>query len=372
MQYYLNRKNQYIFIIVLLYLPLHSFAQQWDVIHKSHFDSFKNNTFISGHSLVDNPFADYLNEIAVSQDTDYNWNQQIGIGSPIRVRTSGNQSPPNNWLGYSTGKNRDTVNMNVITELANPATIGANEKYNSLLITDRHDIIDVIRWEHSASLLRHYHDRLLTGNNTAETYFYHSWLDIDPNNPQDWIDFETLMLNAWECVADKVNLTLQDNNLTAGINVIPAGWALADLLQRILDDEVPGFTGTAAQKVDALFNDNVHLNHEGIYYVAALSFAIINRRTPEGATIPAIINNSTGVALQQIAWENAQRHLTEYKPKSMGTCRQMMVDQICNRYYTFRGQPTQINACQNWMNNTGFSYNPFNWPDPDLIVWPDP
>lgn len=349
-----------------------TWAQQWDVIHKSDFDPFKNNAFISGHSLMDNPYADYLESINTSKGTQYQWNQQIGIGSPIRVRTSGNQLPPNNWLGYHTGKNRDTFDMDVIAELATPATIGSNALYDALLITERHDILDVIRWEYTNSLLHHYHNRLLDGNIEAETYLYHAWLDIDPGDPQDWIEFETLMLNAWECVAEKVNLTLQSENKTQAVNVIPAGWALANLLQRILDDEVPGFSGSDAQKVDDLFSDNVHLNETGIYYLAALSYAIVNKRSPEGADIPATIQNSTGVVLQQLAWQYAQQYRSNFRPKSMASCQQIMSEQVCPRYFTFTNRPEQTAACVDWMNNTGFSPAPFIWPDPNLVIWPDP
>lgn len=366
--------KQFVFLISFNLLIIGKFAdaQQWDVVYKSNFEPFKNNAFISGHSLMDNPFPDYLELISESLNVEYQWNQQNGIGSPIRVRTSGNQMPPNNWTGYHTGKNRDTFDMDVIAELASPSTIGTNEIYNALLITERHDILDVIRWEYTNSLLHHFHNRLLSGNELGETYLYHSWLDIDPNNPQDWIGFETLMLNAWECVADKVNLVLENENKTQAINVIPAGWALANLLQHILDDEVPGFSGTDDEKIDDLFNDHVHLNIEGIYYVAAVSFAVVNKRSPEGASLPTEISPATGIVLQQLAWQYSQQYLSSYRPKSMSTCSQIMAEQVCSRYFKFTNRPEQVQSCIDWMSDTGFSPNPFRWPDPDLITWPDP
>lgn len=368
----MTRQLSLYILIVLFFNTNSSLAQQWDVVYKSDFDPFKNNAFISGHSLMDNPYPDYLQLISESLDVAYQWNQQNGIGSPIRVRTSGNQMPPNNWAGYHIGKNRDTFDMDVIAELASPATIGTNEIYDALLITERHDIMDVIRWENTNSLLHHYHNRLLSGNAQGETFFYHSWLDIDPNEPQDWIGFETLMLNAWECVADKVNLILADEGKTQAINVIPAGWALANLLQHIFDDEVPGFTGTDMEKIDDLFNDTVHLNVEGIYYVAAVSFAIVNKRSPEGADLPAEISHTTGTVLQQLAWQYAQQYLANYRPKTMNTCSQIMSDQICSRYFNFTNRPEQVQSCIDWMSDTGFTPNPFKWPDPNLITWPDP
>lgn len=357
---------------LLLCSPVWVGAQQWDVVMASDFEVPTNYFFVTGHSLTDNPFADFVGEIGDSLGFQGSWNQQIGIGSPVRVRTSGNQMPPNAWSGYHVGKNRDTFDMDVIAELANPATIGAGQLYESLLLTERHDILDVIRWEMTNSLIRHYHNRLLAGNPVGETYLYQSWLDIDENNPQDWIGFESDMRVVWECVANKINLTLEADGLPPAVNVVPAGWALTDLLQRILNDEVPGFTGTDQQKVDALFNDNVHLNEPGIYYVAAFSFAMLTKSSPEGGYIPASIATNMGTAMQQIAWQNAQIYRAQYRPVGMGQCRSELVGELCSRYFTFQNRPEQIQSCQDWMNNTGFSYNPFNWPDPDLLVWPDP
>jgi hypothetical protein len=347
-------------------------AQQWDVVFASEFEPGSNYFFVTGHSLTDNPFADYLGAISDSFGIPGSWNQQIGIGSPVRVRTSGHQLPPNNWAGYAQGKNRNAFDMDVIAELASPATIGAGNLYESLLITERHDILDVIRWEYSNSLIRHYHNRLLTGNPAGETYLYQSWLDIDPADPADWMGYESEIKTAWECVANKINLTLSADGLSPAVNVVPAGWALADLLQRILDDEVPGFTGTDLEKIDDLFNDTVHLNEAGIYYVAAFSFAILEKRSPEGGFIPAAVPAATATALQHIAWLNAERYRQAYRPIDMNTCSNTLVNQLCARYFNFTDRPEQVSSCQNWMSNSGLTYNPFNWPDPDLVVWPDP
>ncbi len=332
------------------------------------------NIFITGHSLMDNPYADYLASISIDKGiADYQWNQQIGIGSPIRVRTSGNNLPPNNWQGYHQGKNRDSVDMDVISELRSPMTIGAGNLYDVLLITERHDLIDTIFFENTSSLLRHYHDRMLEGNFNSKTLFYQSWLYIDPNNPQEWIDHETLMVNAWECVAEKVNLTLQADALNKTVSVIPAGLALSNLLTRILNNEVSGFTGTDLAKIDQLFDDNVHLNIEGIFYMAAVSYVSIYGTSPVGATIPVGINTATGEDLLQIAWENVNNYRQNYQVKTMAQCRDVMANQICGSYYNFQGRPEQIDSCIQGMNNTStFLYNPFNWPDAGLIVWPDP
>ncbi len=344
-----------------------------DLIFYNGFDQQSKRVFISGHSLTDNPYADFLHTIAAGKGVDYNWNQQIGIGSPIRVRTSGMNLPSSNeWTGYLNGKNRDTTNMNVINELANPATLGPNENYNTLIITERHDIIDTIIYEYSSSLLRHYHDRLLSGNPDAQTYLYHSWWYIDFNNIQEWLDHESLVVKSWECVAEKVNLTLADEGLPSAIHNIPAGLALVTLVEHILADQVPGFTGTDVEKLDQLFSDDVHLNTEGVFYMAAVSYASLLNSSPEGLLIPAEIAPDTGQALLQIAWEAVHQYQTSFSAPTMSECRNIHVTEVCSSYWNIHDQPEKIPFCQSWANNNSFAYNPFNWPDADLIIWPDP
>ncbi|MCF6289183.1 MAG: hypothetical protein L3J53_08130, partial [Proteobacteria bacterium] len=107
--------HKILFTLLLLSVTTNSFAGSDDIFMNG-FEVFipittNKNIFISGHSLIDNPFAEFLEGISTDKGITYNWNQQIGIGSPIRVRTSGNSSPPNNWQGYNTGKNRDSFDM---------------------------------------------------------------------------------------------------------------------------------------------------------------------------------------------------------------------------------------------------------------------
>jgi len=348
-----------------------------DLIFSNDFETKLKRVFVSGHSLMDNPYADYLQVIAESKGVDYNWNQQIGIGSPIRVRTSGMSYPDpdpvnNDWAGYASGKNRNQFDMDVIAELANPQTLGSNELYDTLIITERHDIIDTIIYEYTNSLLHHFHDRLLAGNQNGQTYLYHSWWFMDFNDIQEWIDHEKLTAKSWECVAEKVNLTLESQGKPRAIHHAPAATALTTLVEKILADEVPGFTGTDVQKMDLLFADDVHLNDEGVFYMAAVSYASILNSSPVGADIPVGIANNTGQALLQIAWEAVSQYQNDFTAPTMSECRTAHETEICSSYWNIHDDPSRIAFCQSWARNESFAYNPFNWPDNDLIVWPDP
>ena len=334
----------------------------------------KARFFLSGHSLTDNPLADNVLSIAASLGNDANYNEQIGIGSPMRVRTKGDSFQDPGWPGYSRGKNREGQNMNVIQELLSPATLGPGERYDTLVITERHDILSTIAWEDTVGFLRHYHDRLIAGNSAASTLFYHSWLDIDKANPTPWITHEKGALAAWECVAAKVNLTLAAENRADRVTTLPAGAALVKLVEEILAGHVAGITGTQTERLNRIFNDNVHMTALGSYYVSLVTYAALFHSSPEGAAAPPGIDTAPVADMQKIAWEFVKAYYTQPAPgeHTMAECRAFMVDGVCASFWNLLGQPGQVAGCQSTFSNVDADQNPFRWPDAKLKLWPDP
>ncbi|OJT27459.1 hypothetical protein BO221_05690 [Archangium sp. Cb G35] len=328
--------------------------------------------FFSGHSLLDNPMPDYVESIARSQGKDILWNQQNVIGSPLRVRTWGN----NGWEGYRGGKNRDGYDMNVVQELLSPRTLGTGDRYDTLLITERHDILGTIEWENTIGYLRHYHDRLIDGNPEGRTYFYHTWLDIDKSNPATWINYEKNALAAWECVSSKVNLTLEAAGRGDRVVTIPGGAALVDLVERILANQVPGISGTTAQKLNMIFSDNVHLTELGVYYMSAVHHASVFRDSPVGAAGPSGANAETVQALQTIAWNFVSAYYArpDAGTRTMADCRTRISQDVCPGFWTILGSPGNISGCQRYFSNAdpGSGGNPFVWPDPNWAPLPPP
>src|SRR5690606_24302503 len=129
-------------------------------------------------------------------------------------------------------------------------------------------------WENTVGFLRHYHDRVRESTSNARTFFYHSWVSIiDKSNPTPWITHEKNALTAWECTASKTNLSLAADGRADRIQSLPAGGALADLVERVLNNEVPRITGTTLQRMNTLFTDNVHLTNLGMYYMALVVYS---------------------------------------------------------------------------------------------------
>jgi hypothetical protein len=321
---------------------------------------------LSGHSLMDNPLADSLEVIAAGRGRDYGWEQQIVIGSPLRARTRGDNPDASDFPGYSMGKNRSGSQKDMLRELASPTTIGANEHYDALVVTERHDILDVITWEKTVPYLRHYHDRLRTHEPSARTILYQSWWEIDKSNPQAWIDYQTKELVAWECIAAKVNQSLQADGLPQAVTVVPAGLVLARYVERALDGGVPGITGSSSARLDAIFADNVHMTPLGSYVMSAAVYAAIFAETPASATPPSDVDAAAAKAGAEIAWEvvsDYNRAGNEPWLRSLDQCR-TMVSAMCPDYHTFRGRPVQCGDF--WTAGE----SPFGWPDSSFPLPP--
>lgn len=327
--------------------------------------------FISGHSLTDDPLASYIVDIAVKKGDSADYNQQIILGSPIRSRTR--DSSTTEWPGYSLGKNRDgSVGLNVISEFRNPQTIGAGQRYDTLIITENHHLPVAIQWEDTIGYLRHYHDRLIEGNPSGKTFFYNSWLDIDKGNPTIWIDYEKKALVAWECATSKVNHTLQAAGRGDRILNLPVGAALVDLVEKAIANQVTGISGTTTQKMNLIFSDNVHLTSVGIYYAALVTYSSVYGKTASGVTPPPEVSASTASALQSLAWNFVNTYYNRDNPglRAMAECRSFVSQQVCPALWTLKQETFRISACQSYYDDS--ASGPFIWPDPNFVPFPAP
>jgi hypothetical protein len=307
------------------------------------------NVFVTGHSLTDNPLADYLEEIAKATGTANVWNEQIGIGSPIRSRTRGADPNATTFPGYRTGKNRNGQNMDVVAELRAPQTIGAGAKYDVLLLTERHDLASVLQYEETVRYARHFHERLIAGNAEGTTYLYHSWLDVNKDSPTAWIAYERTAAPAWRCVSSRINASLAAEGRLDRTVVLPAGSALTELVEKAVQG-IPGISGASTRAtLSAIFSDNVHLTRLGVYFMSLVSYASIYRREPSVSWVPPEISAQQAQALKDIAWPFVQNFYATIGAEPTGAaCRSHMVDTYCASFYSFTGRMDQANNCKNF------------------------
>ncbi|MDR6820602.1 hypothetical protein J2X76_005802 [Neorhizobium sp. 2083] len=332
--------------------------------------------FFTGHSLIDNPLPDWVELIARSLGKSVAWEEQIVIGSPLRARTRGDDAESSGWAGYKNGKNRNGDGMDVIAELRHPTHVRTGRPYDTLVVAENHGSLGSIIWENAIGYLRHFHDRLLDGNPQGRTLYVHTWLDVDKDNPTLWLEHETNASTVWQCVAEKVRLTLQAENRPANLSVVPAGFALVQLVRKTLDGEVAGLSGNTRKKLDRIFRDNVHLTDIGIYFVAAVHYAAIYRQSPEGAAAPPTVPRDIAKELQSIAWAVTRDFLKRESshPPDMAECRRVIVEKVCRSYWTLAAEPNEVGRCQGYFAETHpkAGDNPFVWPDPNWKALPRP
>ncbi len=327
------------------------------------------NVFYSGHSLLDEPLQDNTATVAASLGKSHQWNQQIVLGSPIRVRTRGlaNLSDAG-FPGYREGQNRgQTTNIDVVSELRNPATISG--RYSALVLAERHDLAATLQYEDTVRYARHFHDRLIEGNAQGTTYLFHSWLGVrDKNNPSGWIAYEKSAATAWRCTAARINLSLAAEGRSDRVRYLPSGLAMALLIERAIQGGVSDLGGSAGQVVDRLLEDDVHETDLGAYYMSLVTFATLYGTSPAGGWAPSGVSDGLKQTMQTLAWAVAADSLGASDP-DLATCRAHMRDNYCGAYNNYVGQPQNTASCQT-LFSAASNANPFHYDAPtDAGYW---
>jgi hypothetical protein len=320
--------------------------------------------FFSGHSLLDNPLPNWIEAMALSRGDSLGWQQQIVLGSPIRIRTRGEDPKARDPAGYRLGRSRAGGPIDVLRELEQPVQLAPGEKYDRLVITERPDLLGAMQWEGTLEYLRDYHERVVRQNSEASTLLYQVWPEIDRDDPTTWIRYVERELLAWECLAARVNEPLEAAGRRDRVRVVPAGLALGALVQRALDGGVPGVEGTVAQKLDAIFVDDLHLTPMGVYLMAAVHYGALFDRSPVGAAGAAPVPAELLPLLQSLAWDT----LSAYRPRalrapSFAECSARIEQEVCPAYQRIHGHAARAERCEIWAQPD----NPLaGGPPPDL------
>ena len=288
--------------------------------------------FYSGHSLSDG-IPEAVEQIARSLGHRLEFEVQVLGYSLLRQRTKGEVPASPDWPGYRSGRNRSGAGMNVAEELRRPQRLANGEKYDVLVVTERHDLPAIAKKEQTAFYLADMAKHLLAGNPDGEVLLYHSWQNIDPDAPWPWIDYERAVSQMWECVASRANLDLPRRGNAPRIRVLPGGSALAELVADLWAGKVPGVAAAApGTRVRLLFSDNVHMSDVGRYYLALVHYAVLFGRSHEGAVVPGAIAPETGRYLQALAWRYSASYgqrANASATRDMASCRKIMQDDVC-------------------------------------------
>ena len=251
--------------------------------------------FVSGHSLVDLPYPEYLQEIAGALGHRLAWQREYQVGSSIRQRSLKGPPPPN---------------------------------IDAMIITEQHGVLNSLVWEDTARHLREAHDSHISINPGASTWFFVPWLSLDdPVSPARWMSYERAAAYVWQCTVSGINADLLAARRADRIHLLPANLALVFLVETLQQE------GRVT-----VFSDDVHLTPGGKFYLALITAGFMAGGLPadamENLGAVAGVTQDERAALLRIA----RRFLADYRglPElSAQGCREFLAESFIDDYWNY-------------------------------------
>jgi hypothetical protein len=294
-------------------------------------DDSPRKLFISGHSLTNRPFPDFLAALAGAAGRPLEWNMQYMEGSSLRMRTQGSGAAE--WGGYRQGTDRDRQPINVLDEFRPRA---GEAPYDTLILNEIHTLLESLILSDTIGNAVDYEARFFASNPDGQTYVYAAWLNVDDlDDPVDWIAYERAATKAWQCTTIEINDRLAAKGRTRPVRLIPAAPALAALVaQAVSKDGVKGLSAsTPRATMERLFTDDVHLTELGNYYIALVSYVALYGDLPAEPWTPDI-----DPALAGELQEFAGRFMTQWRRDQARVsinCSQYLADQFAGTYLSY-------------------------------------
>jgi hypothetical protein len=292
--------------------------------------------FYSGHSLMDQPIPNYVESIAKAAGAAHTWDRQYRIGSSLRERTRGTASDGSAWTGWTSGDNRRGSGMDVAAALS--GRIPNVAAFDTLLTTERHDILWVMTNEDSASYLRRLHDLRMQGQPAGSTWFYEGWQSFDASRISDWVAYERASAVAWQCVAAEANRSLESTGRVDRVFSLPASRALVNLVEQALAPKgLVGVTaGTPVETLKRIFSDDVHLTELGKYYMALVIWSFANGKAPEAMTWrPPSVTEEQAHSLLEVAAASYDRLRDQTLVAASASECQQALRTLCPTYWGY-------------------------------------
>lgn len=280
--------------------------------------------FISGHSLTDRPFPDYLAALVAARGSVLDWDQQQLFGSSLRDRTRG---PDGKDSGYRAGLDRQGWPADVLYALATGPV-----RYDALLLAEQHSLLESLLWKDMVPSAADYIARFRAASPAGHTYLFASWLNVDDlGDPSRWIAYERAADRAWQCAASRIGAVAG-----APVTIVPAAAALALLVEQANSGRLPGIGLSAAQgATTAIFADDVHLAPAGIYYVALVTHGILFGELPAAAWIPPGLLPKDAAALGRVARGFLGRYSPDQAASDPAACRAYLGGRFAGQYLDY-------------------------------------
>jgi hypothetical protein len=258
--------------------------------------------FWVGHSLMNTDVPWMVKGIADAAQLPSSYRQQLNIGAALRA----------NWEQPTTFNHIPVWNDQLGRDEewgANPRIELPTGQYDALVLTEA---TPVDKQEGSALYAGHFVDLAVRGRKDIAVYLYETWDFVTPAG--GWPRWRARIDEwrpVWEKIADDVMAARPGG---PKMFIVPGGQAMAALYDAI---KSKGRVGTLTD-MKQLFEDDIHLNATGNYFIALVSYATVYRRDPGGTGavsagpyqkgLTVVTDPATRAALQALAWQVVRAH----------------------------------------------------------------
>ncbi len=253
-----------------------------------------HSVYFVGHSLIAHTIPQMIDELVNDDaDTTYNFAKQIIVGSPLW----------NNWENPENGEGDWDYSIDLPTG-----------NYDRLIVTEAVPLQNHLTWSNTYVIVNNFNTFFHNHSTNGQMYIYETWHCInsgpglvgcsyDNDDQIPWRQRLADDLVKWEGIADYTNNLNPDKEVL----IIPGGQAMGRLYDAIENNTLHGVSS-----IEHFYNDDIHLNEIGSYYIACVMYATIYKKSPVGLTVDT--NNVWGIPydspgatlgrqLQEIAWE---------------------------------------------------------------------
>lgn len=244
-----------------------------------------------GHSLFGTTGPDMLDAALGATSDRVQVQAQIINGAPLR---------------YSWERSDEAQGIDARTVLPQGTT-------SDLILTEAIPLANHLQWSETEVYAQAFAGLALSGNADARVFVQETWhslksgtgeaVQYDDGAGIAWRARLTGDLAAWEGIVTLLRAGQPEADTR--IQLIPAGQALARL-----DDEIAAGTVPGLGAISDVFDDDIHLNARGHYFVSMVQYAVLTGADPEG--LPHVVKDRYGktydgpdaamaVAMQRIA-----------------------------------------------------------------------
>jgi hypothetical protein len=246
-----------------------------------------------GHSLVGFDLPVMVQQLVQSQGAQMQVQAHVINGAP---------------LIYNWNESRDAQGVDARAVLP-------QGRHGVVVITESLPLATQMEWNDTVGYARRFHDLAVTSRPGTQVFLYETWHSLNSgtgrptpyDNGGDVPWRQRLMddLPRWQSIVDGVNAARAPGQ--PEMRLLPAGQAMGRLADEIAAGRVPGL-----RDIRELFQDDIHPNDLGFYFLALVHVAAITGMDPVG--LPTQLRNEWGTpfdappevmarALQRIAAE---------------------------------------------------------------------